>query len=350
MRQIGAFRLRTPRRYGGLECDALTALDVVSELARGDASASWVVGVNLITTSMACMLQDQAQDEIFADPEVRLCGTLSPTGMCTLAKDGLLLNGRWGFISGALHAQWQMIVAMAPAPAGGLWPILAAVPLADLTIVDDWYSSGLRGSGSITTIADNVFIPDHRVLPLPLVLNEQYASARNAGSAVYAAPLLPLASALSVGTAVGIARSALELFLDRLPGRKITYTSYDHQNQAPLTHLQVARATMLVDEVKFHAQRLAWTIDARCADFRPWTLSERARARADMGRTCELAQEAVDLLARASGGTSIYQNVPAQRLLRDIQAINLHALMHPDTNAELYGRVLCGLEPNTLYI
>jgi hypothetical protein len=24
--------------------------------------------------------------------------------------------------------------------------------------------------------------------------------------------------------------------------------------------------------------------------------------------------------------------------------------MHPNTNFELYGRVLCGLEPNTLYI
>jgi hypothetical protein len=24
--------------------------------------------------------------------------------------------------------------------------------------------------------------------------------------------------------------------------------------------------------------------------------------------------------------------------------------MHPDTNAELYGRILCGLEPDTLYV
>jgi hypothetical protein len=42
--------------------------------------------------------------------------------------------------------------------------------------------------------------------------------------------------------------------------------------------------------------------------------------------------------------------VPIQRFLRDIQAINLHALMHPNTNLELYGRVLCGLEADTLYI
>jgi hypothetical protein len=39
-----------------------------------------------------------------------------------------------------------------------------------------------------------------------------------------------------------------------------------------------------------------------------------------------------------------------QRIERDIRAISMHALMHPTTNLELYGRILCGLEPNTLYV
>jgi len=63
-----------------------------------------------------------------------------------------------------------------------------------------------------------------------------------------------------------------------------------------------------------------------------------------------LAKESIDILALASGGSSIYRDVPIQRIARDIQAVNLHALMNPTTNTELYGRVLCGLEPNTLYI
>jgi len=63
-----------------------------------------------------------------------------------------------------------------------------------------------------------------------------------------------------------------------------------------------------------------------------------------------LAKEAVDILATASGGSSIYSGIPIQRIHRDVQSVNLHALMHPNTNFELYGRVLCGLEPNTLYI
>ena len=65
---------------------------------------------------------------------------------------------------------------------------------------------------------------------------------------------------------------------------------------------------------------------------------------------CRLSKEAVDILATASGGSSIYSDQPIQRISRDINAVNMHALMHPDTNDELYGRILCGIAPDTLYI
>jgi 3-hydroxy-9,10-secoandrosta-1,3,5(10)-triene-9,17-dione monooxygenase len=42
--------------------------------------------------------------------------------------------------------------------------------------------------------------------------------------------------------------------------------------------------------------------------------------------------------------------VPMQRIARDVQTINLHGIMHPNTNLETYGRVLCGLEPNTFFL
>jgi hypothetical protein len=58
----------------------------------------------------------------------------------------------------------------------------------------------------------------------------------------------------------------------------------------------------------------------------------------------------VTILSLASGGSSVYSDVPIQRIARDLHAINLHALMHPATNTELHGRILCGMEPNTLYI
>jgi alkylation response protein AidB-like acyl-CoA dehydrogenase len=348
--EAGIFKLRAPVRYGGYEADTRTLVDVATELGRADGSVSWTASVYWIPTWMTCLFPDEVQDEVFSTPDVRVCGTLSPTGMAAPADGGIVVNGKWGFITGALHSHWQEVIAVLMAPDAEPTPVLALVPMSDLQIVDDWHTAGLRGTGSVTTVAENVFVPAERFLPLGAVLQGQGFSDSNADAAIYRAPLLPVASASSVGTIIGVAKAAQEFFLERLPERKITYTDYSSQRDAPLTHLQVADAALKTDEAQFHAHRLAGLVDAKSAAGAPWTLEERALARADLGAVSRLGKEAVDILNTASGGSSIYTTVPIQRIARDIQAVNMHALMHPDTNAELYGRILCGLPPNTLYI
>ncbi|GGQ18456.1 acyl-CoA dehydrogenase [Streptosporangium pseudovulgare] len=346
----GVFKLRVPAHYGGYEADTRTLVEVAAELAKADGSTAWTASVYWIPTWMTCMFPDEVQDEVFSTPDVRVCGTLSPSAMATPVDGGVVVNGRWGFVSGAWHSHWQEIIAIQAGPGVEPMPIMALVPMSDLEIVDDWNTSGLKGTGSVSTVAKDVFIPAERVLPLPAVLAGQYASKLNAASPIYRVPLLPVASASSVGTAVGLAKAAQEAFFQRLPERKITYTGYSSQREAPLTHLQVAEAAMKVDEAEFHAGRLAGLVDGKGVSGEQWTLEERVKARADMGAACRLAKEAVDIYATASGGSSIYTHVPIQRIARDISAMNLHALMHPNTNAELYGRILCGLEPDTFYI
>jgi alkylation response protein AidB-like acyl-CoA dehydrogenase len=345
----GIFRMRTPFRYGGYESDSATLVDVGAELGAADASASWTASVYWIPTWMVGMFPDHVQEEVFATPDVRVCGTLSPTGTVVPTAGGVLLNGRWKFISGALHSHWQEIIAVHLGPDGPT-PMMLLVPISDLKIIDDWYTSGLSGTGSVSTAAQDVFVPQDRVVPLGRVLEGRVGAGDPDGSRIHRAPLLPVASVSSVGTVLGLARAAEKEFFTRLPDRKITYTGYDQQRDAPLTHLQVAQARMTTDEAEFHARRLAELVDRKVADDSAWTMEERALARADMGSVCRLAKTAVDLLNNASGGSSIYSHVNMQRINRDVQAVNLHALMHPDTNSELYGRILCGLAPDTLYI
>ncbi|GAA2359835.1 acyl-CoA dehydrogenase [Catellatospora methionotrophica] len=347
----GVFRMRVPARYGGLESDAATMVAVGAAVGQGESSTAWNVGVWFTCTWMACMFADEVQDEVFATPDVRVCGVLSPTAVAEPRNGGYVVNGSWHFVSGALHSQWQVIVAMAPAPDGvQQMPVLAMVPMADLEIQDDWRTAGLRGTGSVTTVANDVFVPAARVLPVPLVLQEQYASQLNAASPVFRAPLMPVGCASFVGSAVGIARSAMDNFLERLPGRKITYTDYESQRHAPLTHLQLAQASLLIDEADFHARRIADLLDGKDASGDTWTIEERVRTRASTGRAFQLVKSAVDILNTASGGSSVFSTVPMQRIERDVQTMNLHALMHPNTTAEVYGRVLCDLAPNTPFI
>jgi len=346
----GVLRMRVPTRYGGYESDMRTVVDVIAEIGRGDGSAAWTAAVWAISTWMVGLFPDEVQDEIFAVPDVRVTGILSPSAVAVPVDGGVVLNGRWSFNTGARQSHWNTNAAVVAHPDGTHEPVMVAIPLRDLQIVDDWHTSGLRGSGSVTTVAENLFVPAPRVLSMIPVLQGQHSSRANADSAIYRAPFMPTACATVAAAALGLAKAARDAFFERLPGRKITYTEYGNQQEAPLTHLQVAEATTKIDEAEFHAHRSAAMIDTKAPGSEPWTLEERARVRLDMGAVCQRTKEAVDILNTASGGSSIYQHVPIQRIERDVQTINLHAIMHPNTNLELYGRVLCGLPPNTLYI
>ncbi|MBL0885624.1 acyl-CoA dehydrogenase family protein [Myceligenerans indicum] len=341
----GHFGMRVPTRHGGSELSYGDALERVTALSRVDGATGWVVAVSAITSWMVSTLPDDVQDEVFAQGPVQTCGTLSPGGQVTEDGDDYLLDGRWQFISGAPSSAWQMVIAVAGTPQGPL-PVLGAVPIGDLELVDDWDTSGLRGSGSFTTLARGVRVPRRNFVPLPAMLAEQYASEANAATPVFTTPLVPTAAALSVGVAVGLAEAGLAAFLDRLPGRKITYTAYDDQAEAPVTHLALGESAMLVDESRYQARRLAGMLD----DGGSWDAGARVVARACLGRACELAHHGADLLNANSGGSSIYAGVPIQRIARDLHAMRMHALIHPATNRELHGRVLAGLAPHTQYL
>ncbi|SOB85611.1 acyl-CoA dehydrogenase family protein [Streptomyces sp. 1331.2] len=345
----GLLQLRVPVRYGGYESDMRTVVDVIAELARGDGSTAWVMSVYAISSWMAGLFPDEVQDEIFTAPGVRVSGILSPTAVAVPAEGGVLLNGKWSFNSGSLHSSWNTNAAVLMTPEGPQ-PIMVAVPLAELEIVDDWHTVGLRGSGSVTTIATDLFVPEARVLPMVPVLQGRHRSVANAESPIYRAPFMPTACATVAAPALGLGRAAREAFFERLPGRKISYTDYTEQSEAPVTHLQVADAITRIDEAEFHAHRAAALIDTKGPTGEEWTLEERARIRLDLGGVCARTKEAVDILNTASGGSSIYSAVPIQRIERDVQALNLHAILHPNTNLELYGRIACGLGPNTLYL
>lgn len=345
----GLLRMRMPTRYGGYESDMRTVVDVISELGRGDGSASWTVAVWSISCWLIGLYPDEVQDEIFADPDVRVSGILTPSAVGVPTDGGVILNGRWSFNTGAQQSRWSANSAVRITPDGPPEPVLVAVPLSDVEIVDDWHTAGLRGTGSVTTVVKDLFVPDARVLPMGLLLQGRHLSARNAGSPVFSAPFMPTACSKVTATALGLARAAKDAFFERLPGRRIAYTEYEDQSQAPLTHLQVADASVKVDEAEFHTYRMASMVDAK-GPGEPWSLQERALVRLDMGAACQRAKEAVDTFNNASGATSVYQDVPIQRIERDVQTLNLHGIMHPETNLELYGRILCGLAPNTPYL
>jgi alkylation response protein AidB-like acyl-CoA dehydrogenase len=342
--RAGVFRMTAPKKWGGDEIDFWTQCQVLAAVASGCPSSSWVATIFSAMSWLAGMYPDEAQAEIFASGDPRISGVFSPTGTATRQSDGFVVNGRWGFNTGGQGSEFTVVVAIL-AEGDGL-PMCLLTRTADLDRLDDWNASGMAGTGSHTVVAHDVFVPAHRALPLPALVGGTGAPDRhNAGNPYFRLPLAPVLIVNGGGTPLGTARGAFDTFMERLPGRPIAYTNYTNRAEAAVTHLQVGEASLLIDSCDAHVRLACALLDGPTAA----TLSivQRVAARAHITYATGLARQAVDVLFNASGASSIQPHIPIQRFQRDIQALANHAVMHTQTGTELYGRVLCGLQPNT---
>ncbi len=342
--EAGIFRMMTPKRYGGDEADFRTQCDALAHLARGCPSTSWVATIFSAMAWVASVFPDEAQEEILGSGDPRCSGAFSTASTLTRRSGGFVLNGRWPFNTGCHGARWTYLNAILPSDDGDGLPVGLFVEADRLEILDDWYASGMAGTGSNTVVAEDVFVPEHRTLPLPDLIEARFPRRHNSNEPYFGYPLGPVLVVNAGGTPIGTARGALEAFLERLPGRALTYTSYESQAEAPLTHLQVGEAALQIESAEAHVRNACALLDDAPG---PMSLEARVRARAHIGYATGLARGAVDLLFSASGASAIQPQVPIQRFQRDIQALANHAVLLPSFNLELYGRLLCGLEPNT---
>jgi 3-hydroxy-9,10-secoandrosta-1,3,5(10)-triene-9,17-dione monooxygenase len=341
----GIFRMTAPKRFGGAEVDFQTQCDVLAEIARGCPSTSWVATIYSAMAWVAAGLPDEAQEEVFGTGDPRISGVFSPTGTAVAVDGGFRVNGRWPFNTGCHGAEWTVLNAVCTTDSGAGVPTCVIARSRDLTIVDDWYASGMAATGSNTIVAENAFVPAYRSLPLPDMLEARYPARHNADNPYFNYPLAPVLVVNAGGTPLGIARGALEAFFERLPGRGIAYTNYTNKAEAPVTHLHLGEAAMKIESAEAHVGRAAALLDRHAGE--KMSIRARVKSRVHVSYATGLAREAVDGLFYASGASSIQSHLPMQRFQRDMQALANHAIMHTATAIELYGRVLCGLEPNT---
>ncbi|MFH9061782.1 acyl-CoA dehydrogenase family protein [Streptomyces coeruleorubidus] len=348
--KAGVFRIATPRRFGGLDLSLDDQVKVLREIGRGCGSTAWTAMVWVSSAGLATLYGDQAQEEVFAQGSVRISGGFTPTGTLTPTEGGYLLNGSWRFNSGCRGADWNMSAALVERPDGGHDEAIAIVPMSAYTITDDWHTSAAAATGSCTTTAENVFVPEHRVVGYgDAIFNTtpgrtaEVTPGRRYGLFTYV-------MAECAAAYLGIAQGAYELFCERIPGRGITYTNWDDQSRHPLTQIQVATAANKIAAANALLNETVALLQRRAdADEQP-TLQEKADVRGRTAFAVQLAKEAVEILFSASGATAIQRSVPIQRFHRDAQGLALHALLLPSTNLEVQGRVLLGLDPDTPFL
>jgi 3-hydroxy-9,10-secoandrosta-1,3,5(10)-triene-9,17-dione monooxygenase len=351
LQQAGSFKVLQSTRNGGLGLGVRDHLDVISTLARGCASTAWVAGVVHAHSWLLSHFPAKGQDDVYADdPDAVVSAVIGPRGRAVKTADGYRLEGVWPFASGSERADWLLLGAVVVDSERGSETVVDEgdfiVPTSDVTFLDDWYVTGLRGTGSCTVKLDGLDIPDHRYLSLPsLIMGNSPGAGLHTDWVQRCAPV-PLLTIALTGGALGLARQALEDFPPLVAGKTIAYTA-DRQDTHPITHIKLADAAMRVEEGELLLYRCADEIDAAGKAGIDLPLLTRARMRVDCAVGVRRCLEAVEILFTAAGATGVRSSSPLSRALADLKAINNHGLLQLEMNLEMYGRLLMGLEPNT---
>jgi len=134
----GLFRLMKPSRFGGYEGGLRTLLEVAEALGEADGSTGWVVAVAAAGALAATRGSEQAQEEIFGDPDARIAGTGMPA-TARRVDGGLRISGRWGYASGSPHATWSALAAAVTDEAGQPGDAyFCLVPASQLQLENTW--------------------------------------------------------------------------------------------------------------------------------------------------------------------------------------------------------------------
>ncbi|RLU83679.1 oxidoreductase [Streptomyces griseocarneus] len=346
LQEAGLFRLLAPERFGGRQASIRTFVEVGSELGRGCGSTAWTTSLINIGAWLIGLYPERAQREVYGvNPRTRACTALPPSATSRAADGGQVVTGRWGFVSGCLHAEWALLGMPVTGESGErVDQGLALVPMEHLTIEDTWHVVGMRGTGSNTLVADDVFVPSYRILSVTKAREGEYATEFKDES-LYRSAFIPVLALSLVGPQLGLARGGLEWVLASLEkGRGISHTFYTDAREASSTQMQLAEAAQLIDTATLHLMRAADDVDHWAAEGRCMPLRRRARVRMDTATVALRSRQALDILLGMEGARSFTEASPLQRMWRDQEAASRHAMLNPAAVNELYGRALLGIE------
>jgi 3-hydroxy-9,10-secoandrosta-1,3,5(10)-triene-9,17-dione monooxygenase len=335
--------MRAPKRFGGYEADLRTYTDVVTELARGCGSTGWISFISIATAWIAAQFSDQAQRDVFeGTPDARTIGVLAMGQPAQPVDGGYIVSGRWPYASNCLHAHWAILAVPLPVD-GGIAPGIILAPMSDLKIADTWHVVAMRGTGSNTVIAEKIFVPGHRVLPVETLAKGQ-SPRTNKDEFIYRESFMPTAVIAVAPPILGMALAARDLTLERInsASKPIAYSFYDDLRKAPSMQLQLAQASTLIDSAVLLMRRWSDDIAGAARAGQEFAFTQRAQLRMDIGHAMKCCREAVDLLLSVQGASAFAESNPIQRVWRDLEMASRHGLLSGEVPHEIYGPALVG--------
>lgn len=330
----GVFRLWLPRAIGGPELSPFEFLSIVEAASALDGSIGWLVGNGGGMSRVGGYVDRTVTRDWFSDRRCFVASATGAVGTATRVAGGYRVAGRWPFGSGAHHASLFMVLA---AEAPGASPLCCYVGQKDVTILDNWHVSGLRGTGSCDFELQDVFVPASHIHPfLDLTPTDP--------GLVYRMPPVSVFAWTISAVPLGIARGALSAFVE-LARRKSLAGAGFLRDREP-AQAAVGRADAMLRAARAFLVDAMTELMAATDAGGERLLQARPAFRIAATYAAESALSIVDMLAASAGSVSIFESCPLERAARDVRAVARHVALSPN-NYVTRGRVAMGLEPGT---
>jgi alkylation response protein AidB-like acyl-CoA dehydrogenase len=215
---------------------------------------------------------------------------------------------------------------------------IAMLPASDITILDTWHVSGLRGTGSHDITADDVFVPAERTGVIAL-------GGPAASDGEYRIPMFTLFGVALAPVALGAARRAIDELIAMAQG-KTPLLAGSKLREKPVVQHEIARAEAMLQAGRAYLYETTAALMERAALREEIDMTMRARVRLALTHATDSSAQAVDIAYRLGGGTSNYETSVLQRCFRDVHAVTQHFIVAA-SNYETVGRVLLGLDAGT---
>lgn len=336
---LGLLRALVPRAMGGNGATPLEWFRAGVELARHDPSLGWVVTQGAAELGWIAAAGDPAwAAEVLADPRAASASSTAGVGQLTIDGRTAQVAGRWPFNTGCRHATWIGGLCLVETTDGTDVPGLqiAWVPAARAEIVDDWDPTGMRGTGSNTTV-----IPAQTIDPAwALSTFEPTPYDRGPHRSLVGNGNWPIAASVAA-VQLGTARRAIDethaLALVKAPPPDMVLLAHNAANQRSLVRAEglwhACRASVE------HELDAMWSEAIRDEQL---TIAQRVRLLAANATASEQSVSIVNAMCDLAGTASMDRSHPLSRLRRDVLALHGHISVNGAT-VEAAGRMLVGL-------
>jgi len=337
-----------PRRYGGSELGAETLIEVSVELASHCASTGWVYMLWAAHMWLQALWPEGAQDAMWSNPNTLASSVVSSSGVVVREDGGFRWTGRGFFSSGVDHCNWLTAAVSVDNAEGETERRWLLIPREDFEIIDDWFTVGLKGTGSKTIVLDDVFIPFEYSLE-----DSDVKRGTTPGSAIHPAPMYGAISnanftAAMAAPAVGAARGFFREYEQKLGAKAANLDRPEVQSPylpggLGTTMARYSEAVAQVDAV--HALTLQNATRFSRVPAGKVSAEDVAKCRRDQAFTAQQSRRAVNMVFEEGGGSALADGSPLQRTWRDTNAAAAHHGLTWDWQGELWPKMVLGLSP-----